>query len=946
MTQKSTWFKDKKEEMQTKEQSSRSKAAKITAPLVGGNEKKDKSSWSTAAKITPQGDNQLYQDNPGGRKRRRDEELAMKRKGGNLEEGQDKKKQRTIGTTTVFFVDSTKGGILAKRLRAEEDRLAGLTGFRVKIVESGGSQLRQVLPNTNPWAGMKCGRSKCWTCAQNDETAINCFKRNVLYESQCMWCNPPETTGEEAGKEKRKSKDKNKKKLEEKAVYVGETSRSLFERTSEHFKDAMKRKPDSHIRKHWDEAHPGKEMPPFTFKIVQSFQDCLTRQVSEAVRIGLRGEVLNSKSEFSRCSIARLVVEKPEWEKKEEERLNNIKEKEKRDKKVSSHEEEISTRQADLSTQLEHVSTQEEESANMLEEEMKMMEEIQEEFEEIMRLEMGKQDEVKKKSPWWKEELRKDNPRPAKRLKKRDKRKNQEEEGLGRITDWFKVKEVAAEKTTLEEERKEESSQEEYWEKWLEPAMWSEIERRMEKLEEKKKKEGIKRMERKEKAVMKRSRWMEEYMNMDWLETSQVESQEVEDNKTMEWLEEEPGQETPTSSEDRLDMETDIPEGWKGDEERLVTGKWDRGKRKRYEKGRWGRLAKERKKAGATERWSPRRMERRKKLRGRRRLEQANKEEHKWLEDLVYTLVERTGKEGWKLEKDRRKRKERLEKAARRKDNWEEVYFMMDWLECGVEVERKRRERRDRAAKKKIDWLEDHCMEWLEIIPEEDKFMKTVSTPMDVSSQVEELDMHGYNELEDYKDQEHFIFMETVSTPEEVSSPMEVNYMHGYTVSIPTISISSSTVSKEVRKATSQPHGDRCGPFEEAGAPGMGCVKKKVELFEKKAEGHIKRKIVKGKRRKNSDSLIQLTISRYFSNFNNDPGMAKNTNLAHTEGPVVGHTDMVGRKPTLPGTKTLESEHLMVSGEKKRKLSGGTVRAKPPKMNKSNEKSSLEEGCL
>ena len=171
-------------------------------------------------------------------------------------------------------------------------------------------------------------------------------------------------------------------------MYMGETSRSLFERTAEHLADAWKRKPDSHIRKHWDEAHLGKDMPPFKFKIVQTFQDCLTRQVSEAVRINLRGDVLNSKSEFSRCSIARLVVDKPEWEVKEEERMKNIKEKEKKAKKVSTQLEETSTQQ-------EHFSSQEEESASLLEAEMEVMEEIQEEFEEIMRLE--KEKEKKKK---------------------------------------------------------------------------------------------------------------------------------------------------------------------------------------------------------------------------------------------------------------------------------------------------------------------------------------------------------------------------------------------------------------------------------------------------------------------------------------------------------------------------------------------------------------------
>ena len=40
----------------------------------------------------------------------------------------------------------------------------------------------------------------------------------------------------------------------------------------------------------------------------------MTRQIAEAVRIDLRGEnVLNSKSEYSRCRIPRLVIDQEDW---------------------------------------------------------------------------------------------------------------------------------------------------------------------------------------------------------------------------------------------------------------------------------------------------------------------------------------------------------------------------------------------------------------------------------------------------------------------------------------------------------------------------------------------------------------------------------------------------------------------------------------------------------
>ena len=57
--------------------------------------------------------------------------------------------------------------------------------------------------------------------------------------------------------------------------------------------------------------------PKFKMKVVGSFKDALSRQLSEAVRIDLRGGgVLNSKTEYSRCRVPRLVVDMEEWKKK------------------------------------------------------------------------------------------------------------------------------------------------------------------------------------------------------------------------------------------------------------------------------------------------------------------------------------------------------------------------------------------------------------------------------------------------------------------------------------------------------------------------------------------------------------------------------------------------------------------------------------------------------
>ena len=57
-------------------------------------------------------------------------------------------------------------------------------------------------------------------------------------------------------------------------------ARSICERAQEH-------RQDSHIYKHWRITHPEVQEPPkFNIKVVQSFQDALSRQIGEAVRQG------------------------------------------------------------------------------------------------------------------------------------------------------------------------------------------------------------------------------------------------------------------------------------------------------------------------------------------------------------------------------------------------------------------------------------------------------------------------------------------------------------------------------------------------------------------------------------------------------------------------------------------------------------------------------------
>ena len=104
------------------------------------------------------------------------------------------------------------------------------------------------------------------------------------------------------------------------SIYVGETSRCLYERGKEHWRGFENKSEDSHIYKHHQIHHGGEGSPSFHLRAIGYMRTALSRQIAEAVRIQHWGEdiVLNSKTEFNRCRIGRLTLgennEKPSRE--------------------------------------------------------------------------------------------------------------------------------------------------------------------------------------------------------------------------------------------------------------------------------------------------------------------------------------------------------------------------------------------------------------------------------------------------------------------------------------------------------------------------------------------------------------------------------------------------------------------------------------------------------
>ena len=178
----------------------------------------------------------------------------------------------TIKTRSVLFVEVTRGGLLAKRLREIELKLRKITGYKTKIVEGVGRKMKDILSNTDPWRGQPCGRNNCPVCLQAGEEKISCRRRNLIYESRCLKCNPKE--------EEKKENSSLEDKRQSPSIYVGETARSLAERVLEHWRDLKDKEDDSHMLNHWLEHHEEDAEPPeFEFKIVKFCRDALSRQV-------------------------------------------------------------------------------------------------------------------------------------------------------------------------------------------------------------------------------------------------------------------------------------------------------------------------------------------------------------------------------------------------------------------------------------------------------------------------------------------------------------------------------------------------------------------------------------------------------------------------------------------------------------------------------------------
>ena len=157
-------------------------------------------------------------------------------------------------------------------------------------------KIRYILCRKNPFKKSKCHQKMCPLCfqstfvdASSEEVKVSCNTNNVGYRWVCVTCQENNTV----------------------KVYEGETARSARIRGAEHLKQLQGKSEDSVLYKHTITFHQN-ENPKFKMEITGQFKDALTRQANEAVRISSHScsEILNSKSEFNRPPIARVMVDR------------------------------------------------------------------------------------------------------------------------------------------------------------------------------------------------------------------------------------------------------------------------------------------------------------------------------------------------------------------------------------------------------------------------------------------------------------------------------------------------------------------------------------------------------------------------------------------------------------------------------------------------------------
>ena len=211
------------------------------------------------------------------------------------------KKQDNRRVESVIFIPHTANSSLRKKLQESDDEMTRVLGMgRAKFIEEAGMKLSSMLVVKDPWFQLNggCGRRTCYPCISSKGKGLSCRSESICYQIVCKLC---------------------QKNDEKKTIYIGETSRSGYERILEHmtmFKlkkegDPEKNQQNSVFWGHSRDSHQGTmKTYDWEIKLVSSHKSALNRQVTEATRISRekKADLFNSKQEFGSNNLAEIEL--------------------------------------------------------------------------------------------------------------------------------------------------------------------------------------------------------------------------------------------------------------------------------------------------------------------------------------------------------------------------------------------------------------------------------------------------------------------------------------------------------------------------------------------------------------------------------------------------------------------------------------------------------------
>ena len=177
------------------------------------------------------------------------------------------KPQQKSQPVSVLFAPRTQAGSLLSALRQVEQSLQQACPKkykRIKIVEEGGRKLKNLLIR-DPWESKVCGRITC-PCGEEGAKPGLCSTRSIVYQNVCLVCQDSKSVSR----------------------YVGETSRTIWERNAEHQQDALSTSAQSHMKQHLLDKHPDhlhKALESFSISKIKSCRSALSRQIRWADRL-------------------------------------------------------------------------------------------------------------------------------------------------------------------------------------------------------------------------------------------------------------------------------------------------------------------------------------------------------------------------------------------------------------------------------------------------------------------------------------------------------------------------------------------------------------------------------------------------------------------------------------------------------------------------------------